>query len=40
MVFGKLGDVYGYKPVILLSYIGFAVGWLAVGTNCRLEKSG
>ncbi|CAJ0546540.1 Ff.00g011670.m01.CDS01 [Fusarium sp. VM40] len=30
MVFGKLGDVYGYKPVILFSYLGFAVGCLIV----------
>lgn len=26
-VFGKLGDIYGRKPVILFSYIGFAIGW-------------
>ncbi|KAG5659510.1 hypothetical protein KAF25_002069 [Fusarium avenaceum] len=29
-VFGKLGDIYGRKPVILFSYIGFAIGCLIV----------
>jgi MFS family permease len=26
-VFGKLSDIYGRKPIILLSYAGFAIGW-------------
>ncbi|KAF5005271.1 hypothetical protein FDECE_8257 [Fusarium decemcellulare] len=29
-VFGKLGDIYGRKPVILWSYVGFAFGCLVV----------
>ncbi|KAI3327256.1 MFS general substrate transporter [Xylariaceae sp. AK1471] len=26
-VFGKLSDIYGRKPIILISYAGFAIGW-------------
>jgi len=28
-IFGKLGEIYGCKPVILFSYLGFALGWYA-----------
>lgn len=26
-VFGKLSDIYGRKPIILISYAVFALGW-------------
>ncbi|KPA38349.1 major facilitator superfamily transporter [Fusarium langsethiae] len=29
-ILGKLGDIYGCKPVILFSYIGFAIGCFVV----------
>ncbi|OCK86845.1 MFS general substrate transporter [Cenococcum geophilum 1.58] len=32
-VFGKLSDIYGRKPIILLSYAGFAIGCLIVAVG-------
>jgi MFS family permease len=26
-IFGKLSGIYGRKPIILISYVGFAIGW-------------
>jgi MFS family permease len=26
-IFGTLSDIYGLKPVILISHVGFAIGW-------------
>jgi len=37
-VFGKLSDIYGRKPIILLSYTGFAIGWYVHSlTHTRIE---
>ena len=37
-VFGKLSDIYGRKPIILLSYAGFAIGWYVHSlTHTRIE---
>jgi MFS family permease len=32
-MFGKLSDIYGRKPIILFSYIGFAIGWYVYFTS-------
>ncbi|KAI5460185.1 major facilitator superfamily domain-containing protein [Mariannaea sp. PMI_226] len=32
-IFGKLSDIYGRKPIILLSYAGFAIGCIIVSIS-------